>query len=723
MEKQNQVKRTLSRSEAIEYVKSILAASENINRTVLADHLCDHFRFFDLRNQRQRSSCLKALRELEEAGHFVLPEPLFIRQNGTPRRTSEPVPDPFGIPKAVGNIKELKLVLVESEAQMRIWNEMMIQDHPQGAGPLVGRQLYYLVLSEHGWLGAIGFSSAAVHLEDRDRWIGWDWDSRRSNLQQLVGMSRFLIRSSVDCKNLASKILGMVTRRFPTDFFNRYSYKPTLLESFVDTSRFTGSCYKAANWLKVGCTKGFGRQGDLSGGRESKKDIYMFELDEDFRIKLGLSEMCGQGALKISSCIDSDDWAEMEFADAPLGDKRLGKRLVEIAHNKAENPGRAYCGITDGNWAKAKGYYRLIDQPDDSGVSMTNILTPHRGRTIQRMKAQKTVLTIQDGSDLNYSHLDQCEGLGAIGKNQTSTVSKGLHLHSMFVVTTEGLPLGVLRANCTAPAIKKAEEKKKRASKVPIEEKKSFQWIKGIRDTMSIKSQMPQTTIINVMDREADFFELFYDHQANSQSVELLLRAKYNRKTSDGSKLFDSIKEKPRRAEVKINVPRQSERSKKSKQKAKPKRPARVATVSVRYEQVELNPPSELKATDKPITMWIIHMKEDNPPTHSDAIEWFLLTTVQIKSNKVALDCIKWYCLRWRIEDWHRVLKSGCGIEKLAHKKANRLRRAIAINLVIAWRIMLMALLGREVPGLPPEVLFTDIEIEVLKAYANKKKL
>ena len=98
-----------------------------------------------------------------------------------------------------------------------------------------------------------------------------------------------------------------------------------------------------------------------------------------------------------------------------------------------------------------------------------------------------------------------------------------------------------------------------------------------------------------------------------------------------------------------------------------------------------------------------------------------MLTTIDIKSPHDALDCIAWYCLRWRIEDWHRVLKSGCGVEALAHKTAGRLKRAIAINLVIAWRIMLMTLMGREMPELSPEVLFSDIEIKVLQAYAKKK--
>ena len=82
---------------------------------------------------------------------------------------------------------------------------------------------------------------------------------------------------------------------------------------------------------------------------------------------------------------------------------------------------------------------------------------------------------------------------------------------------------------------------------------------------------------------------------------------------------------------------------------------------------------------------------------------------------------MQWYCFRWRVEDWHRVLKSGCKVEKMAHKTAERLKRAIAINLVIAWRIMLMTLMGRETPELPPEVIFSDVEIAVLKTYAKKK--
>src|ERR1039457_2918943 len=139
---------------------------------------------------------------------------------------------------------------------------------------------------------------------------------------------------------------------------------------------------------------------------------------------------------------------------------------------------------------------------------MAHILQPHRERTVQRMKAQRTVLCIQDGSDLNYSSLAQCQGLGVIGTNQTSAQSRGLPLPPPPAAPPSGLPLGVLRAQCLAPA-GKAPDDRRPGWAVPIEEKETFRWIEGLRDTMDLAALMPQTRILNVCDREADFFELF----------------------------------------------------------------------------------------------------------------------------------------------------------------------------------------------------------------------
>jgi hypothetical protein len=139
----------------------------------------------------------------------------------------------------------------------------------------------------------------------------------------------------------------------------------------------------------------------------------------------------------------------------------------------------------------------------------------------------------------------------------------------------------------------------------------------------------------------------------------------------------------------------------------------------VRYLQVQLPPPSYFPQKE-PIDICCIHAVESNPTEGNKPVEWVLLTTINIRSDEDAVSCLRWYCLRWRIEDFHRVLKSGCGVEKIAHKAAERIRRAIAINLVIAWRIMLMTLLGRETPQLPPDVMFSNIELQVLNAYAKK---
>jgi hypothetical protein len=186
------------------------------------------------------------------------------------------------------------------------------------------------------------------------------------------------------------------------------------------------------------------------------------------------------------------------------------------------------------------------------------------------------------------------------------------------------------------------------------------------------------------------------------------------------AQLFDTLRNSEVRGQLRIPVPRKSTRPKKSKQKARARQVGRIAEVELRYQSIELPAPDHHK--DKsPIALQAVHVYEPSPPSGSTGLEWFLLTTCEIGSVEDAEQCLRWYCLRWHIEDWHRVLKSGCGIEELAHQTAQRLKRAIGINLVIAWRIMLMTLLGRECPELPAEILFSDLEIEVLQAYAVKK--
>ena len=721
MEKQNQIKRTLVQPDSIEIIRRLLDDKAYEHRSAFSEAICQQFGFLDSRGRTQTGGCVKALRELERAGHFVLPA---LRRQGiakvkSPRRLGEPVAAPYDVPAQAGDVRDLVLIKVDTLALMRIWNEMMLCEHPQGAGPLVGAQMRYLIGSRYGWLGGFGFGAAALQLEDRDQWINWDAPTRREHLYRVISMSRFLIRPMIDCHNLASRVLGMILRRIGQDFEFQYGYRPWLVESFVETDRFAGTCYQASNWVEIGKTKGRGRQDRHTKKDKTVKAIYVYALEADFRARMGVAEPVGLAALEVADGLDGAQWANNEFGGAMLGDQRLSDRLVDSARALASMPGRAFCGVAQGDVAAVKGYYRMIDKPDDSEVTMAAILAPHRKRTTQRMKAQSTVLCIQDGTDLNYSGMAQCEGLGVIGTNQTGAQSPGLHLHSTLVISTEGLPLGVLGVQCSAPTPKPKNDDRPVAA-IPIEEKKSFSWIKGLRECVELSAELPDTRLVCVMDREADFFELF-DEQRQTRKVDLLVRAKHNRATNAELNLFDSVRQSAMRWRFRINVPRQSARPKKSKQKARTGQEQRTAQVALRYRRVELPPPAYHKDKE-PITLWVVHVLETSPPADTNPIEWFLLTTREIATVEQAQECLRWYCLRWRIEDWHRVLKSGCRIEDLQHKTAERLKRAIGINLVIAWRIMLMTLLGRECPQLPADVLFSDIEIEVLEAYAKKKE-
>jgi hypothetical protein len=727
MERQNLIKQTLSQPASIEYVKELLESKQIPSRSKLSGKVSEHFDFVDARGHLQKSSCVIALCELAAAGYFILPA-LADRKSSkgkkhTLRRLSRPVPEPVDVPAKAGDVEGLKLVIVETDEQKRTWNELMIREHPRGSSLFVGRQLKYLIDSDYGWLGGIGFAASALHLAEREKWIGWDNAQRKDYLHRVIGMSRYLIRKSVNCQNLASMVLGMVMKVLPDDFENRYNFRPWLVESFVDTSHFDGACYKASNWRLLGKSCGRGRQDLKKEASLSRKDIYIYPLIDDFRKRMGLDTMAGMSALGSLDGVDSDNWAENEFGSAPLGDKRLSERLVGIATAKAKAPDASINKVFKGQSRNSKAYYRMIEKPDtsDSAITMENILAPHRKQTIRRMQGQRTVLCIQDTSTLNYTHLEDCEGLDEItGGNQTGVIPKGLFLHSTFVTDPNGLPLGILKSRTISP-VKKSKADKRLPRDIPIEEKKTFTWLEHHRDMVEAAANMPNTRLIDICDREGDFFELF-DEQRRNPRVELLVRASHDRRIDPKRKLFREVRTLPVQNVIGLYVPRKSASPKKRRQKASPARKERNTELEIRYMPFKIKSPEYgLLADKEPIDLWIVHAVEKNPPEGNKAIEWFLLTTIKINNTSDAEESLRWYSKRWQIEEWHRVIKSGCRIEKLANKTAERLRRAIAINLVIAWRIMLMKQMSRKSPELPAKVLFSDTEILTLTAYAKKE--
>ena len=162
---------------------------------------------------------------------------------------------------------------------------------------------------------------------------------------------------------------------------------------------------------------------------------------------------------------------------------------------------------------------------------------------------------------------------------------------------------------------------------------------------------------------------------------------------------------------------RQSARVKASKQARKQQRTARIAAMTLRYQPVALPCPGAA-----PVQLWVVHAREQRPPAQVAPLQWFLLSTLPVASAADAIQVLQWYTLRWRIEDYFRVLKSGCKVEELQHHSAERLQRAIAIKMVVAWRIQLMVRLGRELPDLPGELLFSDAELRVLTVFAKSRQ-
>lgn len=458
------------------------------------------------------------------------------------------------MPECLEDVQELQLVEVSTEDERKVWNELMIREPPLHKCRLVGRQLRYLVASDHGWLGGIGFGSAALYLEDRDEWIGWNASQRMEHLPRVLNMNRFLIRPGQHCENLASHVLGWCARRVAEDFQRRYGLRPWLLESFVESCRYDGGCYQAANWIQVGQTKGRGRNGRHDEGK-SIKHIYVYPLVDDLQDRVGV-ERPPLSVLEPHSGLEAPGWAEQEFGDCDLGDPRRTWRWVKIVRDQAAQPSGSYSQAAGGHRHDLKGYYRFLNH-ERKELDLDRMLQTQRTQTIRRMNKERTVLILQDTTELNFSTRPGCVGLGQIGTNQTGAKSRGLELHSCLAVGGgSGLPLGVPRLYGYAP--KPAEGKDPHR---PIEEKESFRWLEASEDAADIAAMIPDTRVISVADREGDMFELFdLRRRLPGTKAELLVRAKWDRcLEGTDEKLFPELAAAPLAKRVTIPVPRQRE--------------------------------------------------------------------------------------------------------------------------------------------------------------------
>ena len=686
-------------------IAETIKAEPCISRRHLSQRICEWMNWRSPNGKLREVTCRKALVELHRRKLIELPD---CGEYGFRTRRLRPpeLPALFPIDCSLADLGPVQLIPIRSASSKnsRIWNALFDSFHYLRRGPLCGAQLRYLVWSERfGWLGGLSFSASAWRVRCRDEFIGWSEEARKHTLQLVVNNSRFLIAPRVKVPGLASHVLAQCCRRLADDWQERYSYRPVLLETFIERGRFTGACYRAANWQYVGATSGRGRQGNGT----TTKEVYLYSLCEDWKPIL-----CSLPDRTLSTRPEPPqrepaDWIEEEFGSAALGDKRLVDRLRQLGESFFAMP-TANIPQACATKAAVKAAYRFFDNDQ---IRMDAILVPHFEATEQRMRNHEVVLVVQDTSSLNYTSHPETEGLGPI--NTTKDKSIGLLLHDTMAFTPEGTPLGLLDVQCWVRDKAAAGSRHQRDQKA-IEAKESMKWLKSYRAVCDVQTRSPKTQLIVIADREADIHELFAEHLQIHKSAELLIRAEKsrNRNVCDDEEqvqhLWPYLNAIQPGGIVEVVVP------------SRPDRPSRHARLEVRFASVTLKSPRR-KPELPHVPLSVVHAKEiDAPAGVDEPLEWMLLSTLPVTSFEEAKTVLVRYAKRWGIEIYHRVLKSGCRIEDRQLGAARRLENCLAIDMVVAWRIHHLTWLGRETPDMPCTAYFEDAEWKALVGFINQ---
>jgi Transposase DNA-binding/Transposase Tn5 dimerisation domain len=395
----------------------------------------------------------------------------------------------------------------------------------------------------------------------------------------------------------------------------------------------------------------------------------------------------------MSDFLDATSWAVTEFADADLGDLRRTQRLVQLAHVLAQQPG-ATLPEACGSGAMLKAAYRFFTNED---MAPDDIVHSHIEATYRRLNAVPLVLAVQDTTEATWTHLRATEGLGPLGH----TACHGLLVHTTLAITPERVPLGLLAQQVWA---RDPDDigKRARRKQLPISQKESQKWLHSLDAVVTARDCCPTTRLVSVGDREAEVYDVLA--APRPAGVDLLIRAAWDRCVNAPQRyVWAAVAAQPVVAELILHVPRRGPQ------------PAREATLALRYCPLTFCPPQHRKAEGLPaVGLWAVQVCEVDPPAEGEPIEWLLLTTVAVETVDDAIERVQWYACRWGIEVWHRIVKSGCHLEARQFQTAERLRRALALYSVLAWRIFYATMLARAVPEAPCRVLLEPDEWQAL---------
>lgn len=410
-------------------------------------------------------------------------------------------------------------------------------------------------------------------------------------------------------------------------------------------------------------------------------------------------------AATTQSHVATRDWAARVFGRASLPDARLERRLVQTVASLAAHPGEAMHRACE-SWAASKGGYRFLA---NERVTSEMVSDPLFQEGCELCEDQEYVFAVQDTTYLNYSHHPSVEGLGPLNDE----TMRGLVVHNTMSVRADGQPLGLLDMQVWAREKTKRKTRGERRA-LPPEEKESRKWFLAARAAhermVAMYPDGARPRLIFVADREADDHD-FMEEIRILQEGFIIRAARRNRLVAGEPRtLGEALAAGRVGTRMEIEIPRRGNR------------PARTARVEVRWRKVTLTPGKSAPAGRTPQTVWTVWVYEPNPPDEKHQLDWMLLTSEPVENAEDAKWVVTAYTYRWRVEDFHRVLKSGCRIEAHQFKSEERLEKLIFLCAAIAMRILRLTYLARTEPEALCTVVLSDLEWRTLWTYIHKTK-
>ena len=417
----------------------------------------------------------------------------------------------------------------------------------------------------------------------------------------------------------------------------------------------------------------------------------------------------------ILSTSDDTNWLEQELKGCKFKDKRLGRRFKHLCKQLWTGIGETIPFACQ-DWSNTKAAYRFLsnDRTDEH-----QILKGHFQSTQQRFaKTTGRILVLHDTTEFSYQR-NEPELIGKtkflpnrldLFGNLKRITKCGILMHSSLAITSDGLPLGLAAIKLwTRKKFKGTNALKKHINptRIPIHEKESYRWLENIEQ--STQRLNDPTRCVHVGDRESDIYELFC--MAEHLGTHFLVRTCVDRLAGDGNHtLADEMDETRVKGLHRIDV--QDKKGNTDK-----------AILEIKYRHLRVLPP--IGKQKKYTTLWltVIHAEERGTPRNRERISWKLITNLPVSSRQEAIEKLNWYAQRWKIETFHKILKSGCKTESSKLRTAERLAKLIAVFCILSWRIFWMTMLNRSCERASPALALTSTEIILLDQVTKHKRV